>query len=162
MDYAKIVKEESELLEKIGHNAVVGSGEVVGGGLIHVGLDKVPKIITTTAVEYVDKYLLGCLRTGTEVVEKTVQTTQYVTNSALKAGAGFATFGISAIFGVAMGFYLTSKNIDFIIDKLYNYYINDNTETGKSYEQAVNYLYKMENKYQLDFKGSTLDIKINN
>ena len=153
LDYSKIVKEESEWFQKIGHNAAVGGGEGVGAGFIKVGLDKVSKTITTTVVENVEKSYWLLFKT-TEAVEKTVQTTQQVSNSLLKTGAGFATLGISAIFGVALGYYFTSKNMDFIIEKLYEYYIKDKTETGKSYEQAADYLCKMEKKYQPYFKES--------
>lgn len=137
LSYDSIVKEENKLLPKIGYNVGVGMGEGIGGGLIR---NIVPNVQKT--VNFFFK--------STMPVEETVNATQMMINSIVKGGCGIATLGISAIVGMCLGYYFTSKDFDSIVDKLYQHYIRDSSEIGKSYEQAAYYLETMGKKYQND------------
>ena len=152
LDYNKIVEEEIEYASKVANVGSKGACGIVGGVFVN-GVKDVSKTVIKNVVEKVN-YPWYYFWKGTETVNKAIQATEYVSNTALKGAIGVGAYGFSALFGLVLGYYSTSKKCDEIIDKLYNYYIKDSSEIGKSYEQAVNYLSMMEQKYQPDCQTS--------
>ena len=147
LDYNDIVKEEKNSIEKHGKSTVVGIGEVVGGTLMKNGFQTVSQYIPAVT-EIVDKtYFFGIIKWGTKVVETVPANIQHVTNNIVTGVTGIGTLGISLIVGASLGYYFTSKEIDSIVNKLYEYYIKITPSIGSSYEKAVNYLNNMQNKY---------------
>jgi len=147
LNYNDIIKEEeNDLIEKASENTLVGIAEGTGYQFINTGFQKVAQTISTTVTQNVDKYFCG-IKYGTQAVETTVDTTKYVAKSIFKGAFGVGTVGISAIIGGALGYYFTSKNIDSIVNKLYEYYIKISPSIGRFYEEAANYLEQMQKKY---------------
>lgn len=139
LDYYKIVEEEKNLIEKHSQSAVTGIGTCLSISGFQQVSQNIPAVINN-----VDKtYLYGLIKWGKEAVVISPETTKFVTNSVLEGWLGIGSFFISAY----LGYYFKSKEIDSIVNKLYEYYIKTTPSIGRSYEEAADYLEKMQNKY---------------
>lgn len=98
--------------------------------------------ITTEQIMHSERYYFFFTRDVPELVSKEVV-------SKAKYFGGIGTLAISALIGFASGAYSMineKKDLEKMIDKLYNWYLNNSGKIGDSYENAILYLTEMENK----------------
>ena len=85
---------------------------------------------------------------GTTATTVVTTTTKVVSTSATTAGyvLGFVFLGVGIVVGVSSGAYFTNKDINEIIEKLYEFYINNAEKISNSYKLVNEYLEFRANK----------------
>ena len=156
LDFNEIIKSEDELDKKVVRNVGIATGDAAGISGIYYGTQKVIETsvnyIYRTIPKIIDKTFWG-FKYGEEIIETTIKSPQVTTkfvnvaNSSLKVGFGIASLGITTLIGAGLGFFITNKESNLIVEKLYKKFLEIQPNCGKSYEKSVLYLSIMEKKY---------------
>lgn len=88
----------------------------------------------------------GAISLGVGFSRAAIGGAEIATEAAVTTGAiiarsvGFALLGVGIVLGVSSGAYFTSKHCDELIEKFYNFYLNNADKISNSYIQADKYL----------------------